>query len=224
MSRSAFWVGVAVGAAGGTAATLLANGLSTHQNRMLRFERSVKIGCPSAEVFAACARLERMPELIRWVVSVASGQDVSLWIADIEGHRYEWDVEIVQVIPNQVIGWKSHGSPKHSGTISFLSAGSETLVQVDMNCEPRQSMLARLLDGEIRWDLGDALEAALHDLKTSLESKRQRRAEAVPHPLPKAPAERATGTYGPQRQLTQEERVGWNGDEEFEEPIDDDYL
>jgi uncharacterized membrane protein len=187
---------------------------------MVRVERSVQVERPAAEVFAACARLERMPQLIRWVVSVAASDDVSYWIADLEGHRYSWDVEIVQVIPNQVIGWKSHRGPKHSGRINFFSLGAHTLVQVDMNCEP-QSAIARLLDGETSWSFGDAIEAALHDLKASLEAPRH--SESTPR-MPQAPEERSTGTYGPLRSsLPQPEHLGLPVDD-LEQPFDDDYV
>lgn len=213
MSRSAFWVGFAAGAAGATVATLWTAGL-THQDRMLRVDRSVKICRTTEEVFAACARLERMPQLIRWVVTVASGDDVSLWTADIEGHRYSWDVEIVQVIPNQVIGWKSHRGPKHSGTINFFSLGAETLVQVDMNCEPR-SILNRIRDGEIFWSLGDAVEVALHDLKTSLESlapSHESRAARASHSVAHDVQAKSTGTYGLRTPKTQRENSSEESD------------
>jgi len=220
MSRNPFWIGVAVGAGAGAAAALWFRSVSIREVQMIRVERSVQIDQPAAEVFAACARLERMPQLIRWVVSVAASDDVSYWIADLEGHRYSWDVEIVQVIPNQVIGWKSHRGPKHSGKINFFSLGAHTLVQVDMNCAP-PSAIARLLDGEISWSFGDAIEAALHDLKASIEAPHY--SESAPQ-MPQVPLERSTGTYGPLRSsLPHPEHPGWPEDE-LERPFDDDYV
>jgi uncharacterized membrane protein len=220
MSRNPFWIGVAVGTGAGAAAALWFRSFSIREGEMVRVERSVQIEQPAAEVFAACARLGRMPELIRWVVSVAASDDVSYWIADLEGHRYSWDVEIVQVIPNQVIGWKSHRGPRHSGRINFFSLGAHTLVQVDMNCAP-PTAIARLFNGQSQWSFGDALEAALHDLKASLEAPRQ--SEGEPR-IPQAPMERSTGTYGPLRSsLPQPEHLGWPEDD-LEKPFDDDYV
>jgi len=202
MARNSFWVGVAVGAAG-VAAALWAKSRSARGN-MVRVERTVKIDRPAADIFAECAHIERMPELIRGVVSVATDDDLSLWIADIEGHRVAWDVELVQVIPNHVIGWTSRRGPKHSGRISFFSIGRETLVQVDMNYAPRTG-LAHFFEETIPGDVGELLEAALHDLKASLEVTQQRWTE-VPAPIVHAaPTEKATGTYGPLRSVTKSE-------------------
>lgn len=208
MARSSFWIGVAVGAAG-TAVALWAKGQSA-QDKMVRVERTVKIDRPAAELFAACAHIERMPELIRNVVTVATDDDLSLWIADVAGHRVAWDVELVQVIPNHVIGWTSHRGPKHSGRISFFPVGQETLVQVDMNYAPRTG-LARLFEEAIPGDVGDLIEAALHDLKASLEVIQQRWAEVPAPPRHDAPTQKATGTYGPLRRATQsEDQPSWN--------------
>lgn len=167
-------------------------------------ERSIQIRRPVLEVFSACAHMERMPQLVRPVVSVACCEDVSLWIADIEGRRYAWDAEIVQVIPKQVIGWMSHRGPKHSGRITFFSIGQATLIQVDMNYAA-ESTLASLMGGALKWNLSDILEAALRDLKLNLESEHYRWSEApkpdVSEPVhgPGMSEQKATGTYGPLR-------------------------
>lgn len=216
MARSSFWVGVAVGATG-TALALWAKGQSA-QGKMVRVERTVKIDRPAADIFAECAQVERMPELIRNVVTVATDDDISLWIADIEGHRVAWDVELVQVIPNHVIGWTSYRGPKHSGRISFFSIGQETLVQVDMNYAPRTG-LARLFEEEIPGDVGELLEAALHDLKASLDVTQQRWTEVPAPPRHDAPAEKATGTYGALRSVTKnEDQPRWNEQNPEDEP------
>jgi uncharacterized membrane protein len=129
----------------------------------VRVERSIQIGCPAAEVYAGFARVKRMPQFIGSVVSVDTCGDVSTWIAEIGGRRYKWDVEIVQVVPMQLIGWKSYRGPKHSGRISFLALGEETLAHLEMNYE-------RLSDGTFPASLGDVIGAALSDLKSTLES------------------------------------------------------
>jgi hypothetical protein len=77
--------------------------------------------------------------------------------------------------------------------------------------------LAQLVGREIRWSLGDAIEAALHDLKSSLES-RQRPFANVPHSTPQVSAERSTGTYGPRSFPTQDDRTGRNEESGTEQP------
>jgi uncharacterized membrane protein len=165
---------------------------------MTRVERSIQIALPCTAVFEACARIERAPGLIRFVASVASQGDVSRWIAEINGRRYSWELEIIQVIPNRSIGWASHGEPQHSGKINFFSLGGETLLQVDMNYAPPQGLAGFVAEQSL--NLGDMIEAALHDLKQSIESIEKRKVETIPHSAPQQTSEdRATGTYGPLR-------------------------
>jgi uncharacterized membrane protein len=148
-------------------------------------ERSIRIARSAEEVYSAFAQLERMPQFTRSVLSVDARGDISVWAAQIEGHRYEWDVEIVQVVPKQVIGWKSVRGPKHSGRISFLSLGEDTLVFVEVSYAP-----SGLFDGVAFWKLGDVIGAALSDLKVTLESTPSWAIAAESD----APWERATGT------------------------------
>jgi len=198
MSRGLFWGGVAIGAAS-SAASFWAGGVIARSGRMQCAERSIQIACSAEEVFTACAHLEHMPQLIRSVVSVATQQDdVSRWIADIEGHRIAFDVEIVQVIPKQVIGWKSRRGPKHSGRVTFFALGAErTLVHVEMNHAIR---LGGRLDrsasqGCTAQRMEEAVGTALLDLRSALESKRAR---AAVSPMEREVSEaKATGTYGP---------------------------
>jgi hypothetical protein len=89
-----------------------------------------------------------------------------------------------------------------------------------MNFAP-PSAIARFFDGETSWSFGDAVEAALHDLKASLEASRH--PESAPL-MPQAPEERSTGTYGPLRSsLPLPEHLG-RPEDDLEEPFDDDYL
>lgn len=192
VSGNSFWGGVAAGVAG-TAAGLWVCGLLASPGRMVRVERSIQIGRPALEVFSAFARIERIPQLIHSVVNVVSCEDVSVWISEIDGHRFQWDVEIVQVVPKQVIGWTSFRGPRHSGRISFFSLGDGTLVHVAMNYMPRVR-IARILNRPV--NMGDAIEAALRDCKSTLESARSRWAIVPPFETYEALQTQATGTYG----------------------------
>jgi len=193
MSRNSFWGGVAAGAAG-TVATLWACGLLKPLAGMERVERSIQIGRSAEEVFTAFAHVESIPRFVRSIVSVASCEDVSAWTAQIEGRRFEWDLEIVQVIPEQVIGWKCYRGPKHSGQISLFSLGQNTLVHVEVNYLAR-IRFGRLLGDSSTWDLGDLIDEALRDLKATLELD-SRRTASSPAIGALASIEQATGTFG----------------------------
>lgn len=199
MSRFSFWTGIVAGAAG-TAVGLWSSGLLIPLNSTVHVDRSIQIDRPAADVFAACARIERLPRLIRSVVSVTSCDDVSVWQAFIDGHSFEWDVEIVQVVPKQMIGWKSYKGPRHSGQIRFFPVGDKTvapktLVQVEMNYVqglPTAHHFGRSFSGS----LGTAIEAALRDLRTVLESAHPHWTAVPPVKTHETVRKQATGTYG----------------------------
>jgi hypothetical protein len=163
-------------------------------NRTVRVDRSIQIGRPAADVFSACARIERLPKLVRSVVSVTSCEDVSAWEAFITGRSFHWDVEVIQVIPKQLIGWKSYQGPRHSGQVRFFSLGDTTLVQVQMNYV--RDMTPANLFSNSSWSVGDAIEAALRDIRTALESAHPRWTAIPPAETHEAVGEQATGTYG----------------------------
>lgn len=185
MLKKSFPSSVASGAAG-CASALWASFQLAPLREAVRVERNIRIARSAEEVYSAFAQVQRMPQFTRSVLSVDTLGDISFWAAMIDGHRYEWDVEIVQVVPKQVIGWRSFRGPKHSGRISFLSLGDETLVFVDMSYAP-----SGLIDGVAFWKMGEMIWAALSDLKATLESTRPDWAIAGD---PDAPRERATGT------------------------------
>jgi uncharacterized membrane protein len=156
----------------------------------VRVERGIRIASSAVEVYSVFAQVKRLPQVIESLVGVHSRGDVSIWTAEIGGRRYEWDVEIVQVVPGQVIGWSSCRGPKHSGRISFLSLGDDTLVSVEVNYIPS----AHLLGGGSSWKLGDLIGAALRDLKATLELASPPLSMVNSSWEPSSPAERATGT------------------------------
>ncbi|HWC19703.1 MAG TPA: SRPBCC family protein [Terriglobales bacterium] len=173
MSRDGFWsgfgAGVLTGAAAGSAAFLLASGrASSYDSRILRLERSIQIGRPMEEVFAAWSRFEELPRKISALRRVDVNGDRSTWVVEIDGRPFEFEAVISQLVPNQAIGWKSVTGPKHSGRIHFARLGDATLVHVTMNYAPPLGRLGRLL-APITDHLESQIEEALRDFKRSLE-------------------------------------------------------
>lgn len=193
MPRDSFWGGVALGAAG-TVAGLWTSGLLAPQGRTRRVECSIQISRPAQDVFSACAHVERMPRFVRSIVSVAACDDVSEWIAQLDGRRFGWDLEIVQVVPKQVIGWKSHRGQKHSGRLSFFSLGDKTLVHIEMNYVPSFRFASIFRNS---WKMEDAVNAALRDFKATLEATDRAELANTGGDLREHIAEQATGTHGP---------------------------
>jgi len=173
MARDSFWsgfgTGILTGAAAGSAAFLLASGrASSYNSRILRLERSIQIGRPMKEVFAAWSRFEELPKRISALRRVDIFGDRSTWIVEIDGRPFEFEAVISQLVPNQAIGWKSVSGPKHSGRINFARLGNDTLVHVTMNYAPPLGRFGRLL-APLTDHLESQIEEALRDFKRSVE-------------------------------------------------------
>jgi uncharacterized membrane protein len=164
--------------------------------RIERLQRNIQICRPAIEVFSTLAHIQRVPEFVRAIASVACSDDLSLWTAQIEGRRYEWDVEIMQVIPGQMIAWRSCSSPPHRGRISLFSAANGTILLFDMEYMPASPLMARLHETP-RNLVANVVEAALRDFKVAVESQHMRWRSVVNEEESRViEFFQATGTYG----------------------------
>lgn len=197
MQKKNFWGGFAAGAAvvigGAWIYGLIGRGGRSH---IIRLEKSVQIARPVSEVFETWSDLESLPRFTTLLRNVTRDGDHSHWVAEIAGRPVEWDAEVVQVIPNQEIGWKSVSGTRNSGRITFSQLGGQTMLHVQMNYAPRPWIL-RPLVSTLAGQLEGYIEQALRDVKAALESGRGKRTEQAG--VQQEPAQ-ATGTYGPTAQ------------------------
>jgi uncharacterized membrane protein len=188
MSKSDFWVGFGAGTAAAVAGFWLSNSVGTGgKSRIVRLEKSVQIGRPVDEVFAAWSDLSRIPERISLIRNVETRGDHSRWLARIEGKRVTWEAEVAQNIPGRAYGWKSTSGPQHTGRILFLPLEGDTLVHVQMNYAPPLRAL-RPFVSPLSGRIEGYIEQALREFKASLEG----------HTRTQSPELAATGTYGPE--------------------------
>ncbi len=174
MPRDGFWSGFGLGTLAGAAVgagACAAAGIfgSSYDRRILRLERSIQIGRPVEEVFAAWSRFDELPERISILRRVETSDKRSNWTVEIDGKVFDFDAETEQVIPNESIGWKSITGPKHSGRISFAQIGNDTLLHVTMNYAPPLGRFARLF-AAMTHHLESQIDLAFRDFKRSLEA------------------------------------------------------
>jgi uncharacterized membrane protein len=131
-----------------------------------KVEESVTINRPIAELYRFWRNLENLPRFMHHLESVERITDtLSRWRAvGPGGTTLEWNAEIINEVPNQVIGWRSiEGSDVVSaGSVNFDEvAGGATRVSVRLQYSPPGgrvgATLARLMGRdaatEIREDL-----------------------------------------------------------------------
>jgi uncharacterized membrane protein len=191
MERNSFWSGFAAGAAAGALAGVAGvlafrRAGSDAERGIIRLEKSINIGRPVHEVFAAWMNLERLAHSISFVDSVLRFGERSRWRLNIDGREFVWDAQLTQVIPNESLGWKSVSGPHHTGRVSFARLGDQTVVHVVMNYRPPLGELGAMLP--LEGHLEQWIERGLREFKSSLESERPARTGTSNEPVTRPPS------------------------------------
>lgn len=109
---------------------------------MQNISRSVTVNCPREQVYQFWRDLENLPRFMQHLEAVrVTGNGRSHWTATAPaGTTVEWDAEITDDRPNELIAWRSvAGStvPNH-GSVRFVQAPADrgTEVRVELGYEP----------------------------------------------------------------------------------------
>lgn len=123
-------------AIGDTTKRVLGGGRSIHVTESVRLEK------PLAEVYRFWRQLDNLPRFMDHLVRVTDqGGGLSHWVArGPAGVKVEWDAEIINDVPGQVIGWRSlpGGDVTTAGSVNFdeLPNGLGTQLTVKLQYEP----------------------------------------------------------------------------------------
>lgn len=119
--------------------------------RAIKIEHSIVIDRRPQDLFAIWRNFDRLPRFISELESVTSlGNGRSRWVAKLPGEkRVEWDAEIVNEIPGQLVAWKTIGDPDvaHAGSVHFTAApnGRATDMRIVLDYEPPGGRLGALV-------------------------------------------------------------------------------
>jgi uncharacterized membrane protein len=224
--RGKFWTGFGVGAGAGAAVALLPQLIGrAGASRIIRLEKSIQIGRPVEEVFAAWVDWERLPRASENIASIRQRGDRTHWRVNVGGRTFEWDAITEQFIQNQAIGWKSVSGPKHTGRVAFSPIGDNTIVHVTMNYAPPSRVL-RPFVASASGHMEGLIEKVLRDFKASVES-RPRGAQGsvrtgVTRPGPGAQMTEMprTGTFGEQPKKIEPRFSGSASPADYTDPPD----
>lgn len=143
--------------------------------RAAHVRRSVTVNRPPHEVYGFWHDVENLPRFMTFVESVQpTGEKRSHWKAKAPaGKPVEWDAEIVEDKPSELIAWRTHDGPggDGSGSVRFQPApggrGTEVTVDVEYRLPgpigPKVAKVATLFGG-------DQLDDDLHRLKQVIET------------------------------------------------------
>jgi uncharacterized membrane protein len=83
-------------------------------------EETIDINVPVSTAYDQWTQFEEFPRFMPTVQSVKQLDDAHLhWRANVAGKLKEWDAEITQQIPDQLIEWRSTSGPSNGGVVTF---------------------------------------------------------------------------------------------------------
>jgi uncharacterized membrane protein len=109
---------------------------------MERIEKSIEVNAPVRPVYNQWTQFEEFPRFMKGVKEVRQVDDTHLhWQAQIWGANKEWDAEITEQVPDQVIAWRSTNGAPNAGTVRFEPVSHDrTLVKLTMEYQPEKTL------------------------------------------------------------------------------------
>jgi uncharacterized membrane protein len=142
----------------------------------VKVEKSVTVSCPAEELYRLWRDLEKLPRLMKHLQRVEVIDNVrSHWVAKgALGRKVEWDAEIFNDRPGEIIAWRSlEGSQVDTaGSVRFkqLSHDRGTEVAVSLKYDPPAGKLgdfaASLFGQGLQQQVADDLRAFKQQMET----------------------------------------------------------
>ena len=140
---------------------------TVNARKAVKVERAVTIARPRSELYDFWHDFTNLPRFMEHLESVRVDSPTrSHWKAKAPaGSEVEWDAEIVNDVPNEIIAWKSVGDADvaNAGAVNFSDAPGDrgTIVKVTLDYEPPGGKLGALVarlfgedpDRQVREDL-----------------------------------------------------------------------
>lgn len=142
----------------------------------IQVQRSTTINVPPEEVYAFVRDFRNSPQFVEHLQSVDVKDDTnSHWVLRGPANsRFEWDAEVINDTPNQLIAWRSVNRPdaENAGSIRFERAPQNrgTIVRVALRLMPPGGAIGALLASLVGRDPEKELTRGLRRLKQILEA------------------------------------------------------
>lgn len=144
--------------------------------RGVHVDESVTINRPASELYRLWSELETLPQYIPELTSVTRvDAKRSHWEAKgLGGRTAQWDAEVLNDIPNELIAWRTVGEPDvvSAGSVRFVSTPSrpETQLHVRLQYEPPGGKATAALAWILGREPGQLIRDFLRRLKATLET------------------------------------------------------
>jgi uncharacterized membrane protein len=105
---------------------------------MTHVSESIEVNCPVSEVYNQWTQFEEFPRFMGGIEEVSQQDQTHLhWKAKIAGQTAEWDAEITEQVPDQVIAWRATSGAQNSGRVQFSGHDEHTHVNLELEIEPQ---------------------------------------------------------------------------------------
>lgn len=151
-------------------------GSGTGKGGTTQVKNSLIINRPPEELYQYWRNLENLPRIMRYLEQVrTTGEGRSHWVAKAPaGTSVEWDAEVTEDRPNELIAWRSlEGSQvENNGSVRFEPAPGNrgTIVKVEINYTPPGGALGTLVAKLFGEDPGQTAQEALRCFKQLMET------------------------------------------------------
>ena len=144
-------------------------------NLGVKIERSIVVAAPTDKVSRFWRNFANLPRFMDNLesVQVLDGRRSHWVVKGPGGVRMEWDAEIINEIPNELIAWRTTGgSVDHAGSVHFEPGpgGRGTTVRVSLQYDPPGGSTGHAVATLLGTDAGTRVERDLQNLKRVLES------------------------------------------------------
>jgi uncharacterized membrane protein len=103
-------------------------------------QQSIDVDVPVSTAYNQWTQFESFPQFMDGVESITQESDTRThWVVKVGGVKREFDTEIAEQTPDQVIAWRSTGGDTggHSGRVTFEPLGpTSTRVIISLGWEP----------------------------------------------------------------------------------------
>jgi uncharacterized membrane protein len=145
-------------------------------SRAVKVEHSVTVGRPASELYAFWRDPANLPRVLEFVESVEMSSDTTAhWrVRGPAGKPIEWDAEIINEVPNELLAWKSIGDAEvpNAGSLHFREAlnGRGTEVRIVLEYEPPAGHLGAWIAKLVKENPDAQVRAALRRVKQLVET------------------------------------------------------
>jgi uncharacterized membrane protein len=105
---------------------------------MAHVEKTIEVEVPVRTAYDQWTQFEEFPRFMEGVEEVKQMGDKRLhWRAKVGPKMEEWDAEILEQTPDNVVSWRSTSGSENSGAITFTSLGANrTRVSANIGYDP----------------------------------------------------------------------------------------